>query len=618
MTRPRTLLIDGRPAGWAIAEDYRLARAALEDVVEFTSRSRAEAIHAVWWRLLLSLSPRHLRGKRIICQMSGEPWRQFEDLDFALVAELVGCWVVRSDQAARQLTALGLASVQIPYLVDLDVFRPLDANACAAAREHFGLPSTAYLVGSFQRDSEGRDRHLPKLVKGPDVFAQVLASARRRGVDVVAVLAGPRRHYLRQRLRQMEVPYIFVGTETDHDDYPGNVLDRTELNRLYNLLDLYLVSSRSEGGPHAILEASAAGCPLLSTAVGVAPDLLAPECVWRTTEEAVEAIVRDHAERWLDQHRDRNRKRVLADCRPAVAKAGFERLYADLGTVPVAAPPNGLKPVTHPTRVARVIARLLPRHAPAPVRVGLVSDSRALWERLATPWAAAGVELAEPPDVWLVDGLPGSPDKWFTRLANQPAPVLHRLPPGPWSDDLLNFNAQAAVLTVVDRLEALAQLYRVRGSATRAVVVPEPGPLVRAEPAPSLEGRVVATPAGRQCADAYLAGEVLVDLEPGAEWTASLAGADALLVGAPDGADADAVRGALAVGVPVCYPAAQGYDNLVQHGGLAFTVPAEVAARVASLRAGAEVHRQLITLPSAADCATAYARVFRRLQGAVG
>ena len=39
-------------------------------------------------------------------------------------------------------------------------------------------------------------------------------------------------------------------------------------------MDLYLVTSRVEGGPKAILEAMAAGIPTVSTKVGMTPDII--------------------------------------------------------------------------------------------------------------------------------------------------------------------------------------------------------------------------------------------------------------------------------------------------------------------------------------------------------
>ena len=55
-----------------------------------------------------------------------------------------------------------------------------------------------------------------------------------------------------------------------------NTVDKKNMNKLYNLSDLYVVSSRSEGGPKAVLEAAFAGTMILSTGVGLAPDFLHP------------------------------------------------------------------------------------------------------------------------------------------------------------------------------------------------------------------------------------------------------------------------------------------------------------------------------------------------------
>jgi glycosyltransferase involved in cell wall biosynthesis len=52
------------------------------------------------------------------------------------------------------------------------------------------------------------------------------------------------------------------------------MVDTVKLNKLYNALDLYIVSSRIEGGPQAILECAITKTPILSTDVGVASEIL--------------------------------------------------------------------------------------------------------------------------------------------------------------------------------------------------------------------------------------------------------------------------------------------------------------------------------------------------------
>jgi glycosyltransferase involved in cell wall biosynthesis len=51
------------------------------------------------------------------------------------------------------------------------------------------------------------------------------------------------------------------------------------LNKLYNSLDLYLVASRYEGGPQAVVECALSKTPIISTNVGLAPEILSPESI---------------------------------------------------------------------------------------------------------------------------------------------------------------------------------------------------------------------------------------------------------------------------------------------------------------------------------------------------
>ena len=53
-----------------------------------------------------------------------------------------------------------------------------------------------------------------------------------------------------------------------------------ELNELYNILDLYIVSSRVEGGPQAILECAITKTPVISTDVGIASQILNPKSIY--------------------------------------------------------------------------------------------------------------------------------------------------------------------------------------------------------------------------------------------------------------------------------------------------------------------------------------------------
>ena len=62
------------------------------------------------------------------------------------------------------------------------------------------------------------------------------------------------------------------------------MIDLQELNELYNILDLYIVTSRIEGGPQAILECAVSKTPIVSTDVGVASEILDSKSIFKPEE----------------------------------------------------------------------------------------------------------------------------------------------------------------------------------------------------------------------------------------------------------------------------------------------------------------------------------------------
>ena len=150
-----------------------------------------------------------------------------------------------------------------------------------------------FLVGSFQRDSLGADLGRPKWQKDPDLLLDVLDAL--RSENVLLLLAGPRRHYVLEACRERSIPYLFVGREPEpgarDDDIEMNSLPVERIGALWNLIDLYVVPSRAEGGPKALLEAGLTETPIVSTPAGMAPDLLPDSLLFRDAAEGA-ALVR--------------------------------------------------------------------------------------------------------------------------------------------------------------------------------------------------------------------------------------------------------------------------------------------------------------------------------------
>jgi len=153
--------------------------------------------------------------------------------------------------------------VKVPMGVDTGLFRPPSREERTAICRRLEIPDGAVAVGSFQKDGVGWGTgDEPKIIKGPDIFCDTLERLA-RSYPVYAVLTGPARGYVKKRLAAAGIPFTHHYVE-----------DFKQLYHYYHALDLYLVTSRNEGGPKSVLEAIASGVPLVTTSVGIAPDLV--------------------------------------------------------------------------------------------------------------------------------------------------------------------------------------------------------------------------------------------------------------------------------------------------------------------------------------------------------
>jgi glycosyltransferase involved in cell wall biosynthesis len=296
---PHVHLAGWQKIAWALDEDLRWARAALDGRVRFTSLPRAGIVLAAWWPALEALGPAALRGKSVVCFADNPPAFYLTRPGFAKVADRVDLWIARSSEAVNQFQALGLPVARVPYCVDPDIFRPLDNRA--GIRRELGLAEDAFVIGNFHRDSEGADLSRPKVQKGADLFLEIARALRERVPQTVVLLAGPRRHYLLRHLEAAGVPVCFAGEKPGAaDDYARNILDRPALNRLYQALDVCVVSSRWEGGPYSVLETVLSGRPVISTPVGMPRDVVPASCLFETPEQAVTLLERQARDGMLD------------------------------------------------------------------------------------------------------------------------------------------------------------------------------------------------------------------------------------------------------------------------------------------------------------------------------
>jgi glycosyltransferase involved in cell wall biosynthesis len=152
---------------------------------------------------------------------------------------------------------------RIPIGVDTALFTPPNPAQRTAARAALGIGDHHIAIGSFQKDGVGWGAGMePKLIKGPDIFLAAIERLN-RDMPLFVVLSGPARGYVKAGLERLNIPYTH-GYVDRHED----------LVAYYHALDLYLVTSREEGGPMGLMESMASGVPVVSTAVGMAPDLI--------------------------------------------------------------------------------------------------------------------------------------------------------------------------------------------------------------------------------------------------------------------------------------------------------------------------------------------------------
>lgn len=167
--------------------------------------------------------------------------------------------------------------------------------------------------------------------KGFAVFVTAAARVARRdpGVGFVLFGDGPLRKRLERQAHAAGLAGRFVLAGF-----------RTDLDRFMPFLDLLVLPSYNEGLPNVVLEAFAAGIPVVATAVGGTPEvvedgqsgyLVEPGNVGTLTRRIRDALAGDERRREFGR---RGRERVLRDYTfPAQARE-YQRLFAELGVGP--------------------------------------------------------------------------------------------------------------------------------------------------------------------------------------------------------------------------------------------------------------------------------------------
>ena len=211
------------------------------------------------WR---NLSIKQLKDKKVICTIHHLDPAKFDQNDFEELDQFVNIYHIITKKTEKFLRSLTEKEIfYSPFWVDSNKFYEIKDKSDIRSKNQ--LPKEDFIIGSFQRDTEGKDLVSPKLIKGPDRFVSIVKRLNIEKKDLTVLLAGKRRQYVISKLEEENIKYVYL-----------EMVDFKTLNELYNTLDLYIVTSRIEGGPQSIVECGISKTPIISTDVGIASEIL--------------------------------------------------------------------------------------------------------------------------------------------------------------------------------------------------------------------------------------------------------------------------------------------------------------------------------------------------------
>lgn len=166
----------------------------------------------------------------------------------------------------KELIKYGIPEEKIiftPLSVDTKIFNNIRNREKNFLREKFCIPTNKLILGSFVKDGVGFQKGLtPKKIKNPKMLIRALKAIPERK-KLFFVLSGPARGYIKEELKKIGIQFLHKNCST-----------KKELAELYKLVDVTIINSNNEGGPYCLLESLASGIPVISTKVGMSPEII--------------------------------------------------------------------------------------------------------------------------------------------------------------------------------------------------------------------------------------------------------------------------------------------------------------------------------------------------------
>ena len=255
---------------WIIDRTYKEWYKANNSIsTKYQQRSNLIWIIAPWtWN---KLNKKNLENKKVLCSIyhiDKEKFDQKAQDEFKARDHFVDEYHVISKNTEHQIQKLTNKKITtLPFWVNTNIW--FDIANKNQIKDKYKLDQDNFYIGSFQRDSEGSDLDKPKLSKGPDRFVEIVSDLNKEIKNLHVVITGKRRNYIINELTDRGIKFSYF-----------EMVNFESLNELYNCLDLYIVASRYEGGPQAVLECGVTKTPIISTDVGIAKEILSSESIF--------------------------------------------------------------------------------------------------------------------------------------------------------------------------------------------------------------------------------------------------------------------------------------------------------------------------------------------------
>lgn len=174
-----------------------------------------------------------------------------------------GCVICLTPALVERCLAAGLPREHchlVPNAVDVETFRPADAEHKARVRERLSIPA-AWPVAVFAGALNERKRILELLQSWEELGVEMPES--------LLLLCGPS---TKEEAPSVDEAYVAgIRSRCEGDGLRGRVrltgrLDEESLRAHFRAADVYVSMSRAEGLPNAVLEAMAAGLPVVTVA----------------------------------------------------------------------------------------------------------------------------------------------------------------------------------------------------------------------------------------------------------------------------------------------------------------------------------------------------------------